>query len=70
MREREGKRGSGAARGGAGGKLVCFAATIYVSASAKGGEGGTANGEEDGEEAKARKPEFRLLHYKVWVWVD
>ena len=65
-RRKEGEEGSG---GGAGGKLVCFAATIYVSASAKGGEG--RNGErEDGEEAKARKPEFGLLHYKVWVWVD
>ena len=64
-----GPRGEPESGGGAGGKLVCFAATIYVSASAKGGEG-TANGEEDGEEAKARKLEFRLLHFKVWVWVD
>ena len=65
MREREGKRGAARSRG----KIGVFCRDdLCVSFCERRGR---RNGErEDGEEAKARKPEFRLLHSKVWVWVD
>ena len=48
-RERERQREEGETESGGGGrKLVCFAATIYVSASAKGGEEGKEGRKEAG----------------------
>ena len=59
MREREREReeeGETESGGSGGRKLVCFAATIYVSASAKGGE-----------EKEGRK-EARILAFIISMW--